>query len=241
MTIHMGSFGRIRIFEDFLSRYDTTAEPTTTFTEFGNIAAISVSAGDGTTVSTVDEPGGVVSVTTHSGDDDNVALHVAPFKPADGGCIIEARFKAAAVTTPAVFCGFFKTLAVTTPVMATELGASQAQTTATTSFGMLFDIDCTTDVWYAVSGVTTTASTGSPTAATTGMVADEFDVVRVEITSDKGDVYCYLNGNLIKKFAGVATVTDVYYPVLMIENRSGAANTLEVDYFYAEGARDWTV
>ncbi len=234
-----GSFSRVRVFEDFVSKYEGSTAFTTTFTGIGNLAAISVSAGNGTTVTVVDEPGGVVSLTTHSDDNDNVALHCGMFKPADGGCWMEARFKAAVVTTPAIFCGFFKTLAVTTPVMAIEY-ATTVQTTASTAVGMLYDIDATTDVWYAVAGDATTAATGSPVAATTAAVADTWDVVKVEIGAD-GDGYCWLNGKLIKKFDNFCTTTDVFHAVLMLENRSGAANTIEVDYFYAEGGRDWTV
>ena len=46
---------------------------------------------------------------------------------------------------------------------------------------------------------------------------------------------------LIKRFSTgtLLTSTDLFYAVLMIENRSAAANVLEVDYFYGEGGRDW--
>ena len=67
-------------------------------------------------------------------------------------------------------------------------------------------------------------------------------MVRVEITGDKGDGYCYLNGALIKKFSAFCTTTDVVYAVLMFEVRAaGGAQTPETDYFYAEGGRDWTL
>lgn len=239
MTIKQGSFGRVRVFEDFLSKYEGSTAFTTTFTSLGQLGLISVSAGDGATVTTVNEPGGVVSLTTHTDDDDNVALHCGMFKPADGGCVMEARFKNDSITEGAIFCGFMEALAVTTPVMAIEYDTA-TQATNSCAVGMLFDPDGTDpDIWRAVAGDATTDATGSPISATTSLVADEWDVVRVEITADKGDGYCYLNGALIKKFSAFCTTTDVFHAVLMIENRTGAANVLEVDYFYAEGGRDW--
>ena len=37
------------------------------------------------------------------------------------------------------------------------------------------------------------------------------------------------------------TSTDMFYGVLMVENRSAAARVLEVDYLNVEGWRDWAV
>jgi hypothetical protein len=44
---------------------------------------------------------------------------------------------------------------------------------------------------------------------------------------------------LIKTFDPGLTATDLFYPVLMIENRSGNARVLEVDYMFGESGRDW--
>ena len=45
----------------------------------------------------------------------------------------------------------------------------------------------------------------------------------------------------VKTVEHALTATDVFYAVLMIENRSAAARVLEVDYGLAEGYRDWAV
>jgi hypothetical protein len=37
------------------------------------------------------------------------------------------------------------------------------------------------------------------------------------------------------------TSTDLFYAVLMCENRASAATVFEVDYMNAEGFRDWSV
>ncbi len=237
MTYSPGSFGRIRIFEDFLGNY-VTADPTTTFSSVGLLGAISVSAGDGSCTSTVDEPGGVICVNTHTDDNDNAALFAGVFKPVDGGCVMETRFKVASPTTCAIFAGFTETLAVTTPVCPAEFATATLTCNGSGSMvGMLHDADATTDIWMAVAGDGGVEETVYN--ASEGPTADEWDVVRVEIGSD-GKGICMLNGRVIHTFTSFLTTTDIQHAVLFVENRSGAANALEVDYFYAEGFRDWT-
>ena len=63
--------------------------------------------------------------------------------------------------------------------------------------------------------------------------------MRVEITADKGDGICLLNGKLIHRFPACVTTTDMEHAVLMVSNREvSTASVLGVDYFYAEGGRD---
>jgi len=238
MTEYQGSFGRIRVFEDFLGAPDVTTGGTTALTRVNGLTQLAVGAP--TLAQTVDEPGGVLSITTGNTDDNNVVLYAGPFKPADGGCVIEARFKLNSITLGAVFCGFTETLA-TTPVMPAESASGTLDLVATGSeVGMLFDPDDTTDIWKAVAGETNVAATNAPTSGLTAVVADEWNIVRVEISSDKGDGSCYLNGKLVQTFPACVTTTDVQHAVLMVENRASAV-IMEVDYFFAEGFRDWTV
>lgn len=238
MTVKVGSFGRIRVFEEFLAAPDVTTGGTTALTRVCNLTQLAVGAP--TLAQTVDEPGGILSISTGNTDDNNCVLYAGPFKPSDGGCWIEARFKLNSITLGAVFCGFTETLA-TTPVMPAESSTGTLDLVATGGVvGMLFDPDDTTDIWKAVAGQTNVAATDAPTSATTAIVADEWDIVRVEITSDKGDGDCYLNGVLIKSFPACVTPGDIAHAVLMVENRASTV-IMEVDYFYAEGARDWTI
>ena len=154
---------------------------------------------------------------------------------------MECRFKNDSITEAAVFCGFSETLAVTTPVMPAESVTGTLTIRGSGAvIGMLFDPDDTTDIWKAVAGDGGTATTGAPTSATTALVADQWDVVRVEVGAD-GKGVCMLNGNVIKEFSGFLTTTDILHAVVMVENRTGAVNVFEIDYFYAAGYRDWTV
>ena len=47
--------------------------------------------------------------------------------------------------------------------------------------------------------------------------------------------------SLVKRFSAgtLLTPTDLFYAVLMIENRTANTRTLEVDYFMGEAPRDW--
>jgi len=245
MAINVGSFGRIRVFEDFLGS-NVNEDPVATFNNLsGSLGTIAVATG--TAVNVVDEPGGIISLTTGATDNDNAAIYAGVFKPADGGCVMEARFKRpSSIATNAVFCGFSETLAVTTPVMPAEFATATLDFVATGNVcGLVDDPDATTADrdWRAVFGndnvvISTTDANG--TRAYEASVADEWDIVRVEVGAD-GDAYCYLNGRLIKKCADAVTTTDILHAVLMIEDRVGSGSVLEVDYFYAEGGRDWTV
>jgi len=228
MTEGIGTKGRTRIFEDFLGNYVTTV-PTTTYSSMGLLGCCAYEAA--ACSSTVDEPGGVIKITTGATDDYGVAMFVGVFKPNDGGCVMEARFKLASATTTAVYCGFSETLAAQPTMPAEATGANVLTCNGSGSMvGMLFDPDLTTDYWLAVAGDGGIEETVY--SAGVGVTADAWDVVRVEISADKGDGSCYLNGKLINKFTSFLTTTDIQYAVLMFEvSAAGGAQTPEVDYF----------
>lgn len=240
-----GGFGRLTVFEDFLGLGQHNGAWTETGLEcVGHLAF--TSDNEGSFAHTVDEPGGILAITTDTGDNDNACLYAGPFKPADGGCVMEARFKVNDITTIAVNCGFTETLSATTPVMPIEWSSGTAASYAVAG-GIVcanFDKDTTTDLWRAFFGDGSTKSGGGDlngTSSGEAAVNDQWDVVRVEIDPN-GYARVYHDGILVKASTSAAvTPTDVQHAFLMIENRSSAAKVLEVDYFYAEGNRDWAV
>lgn len=242
----IGSKGVIEVFEDFMAP-DTSLSMATSPQRLGQVGQVSVN--EGSYAHVIDEPGGILQITTDTGDNDNTFLYAGPFRPSDGGVVMEVRFKIADITTGAVFAGFSETLDATTPVMPLEFD------TATMSYsgsggiaGWSFDADGSTDTWRAAVGDGGSATgTGGATAGTvTGRgapVNDEWDILRVEIDPN-GTVRCYhddpANGPDVTITGGL-TATDIQHACLGIENRSSAASVMEVDYFYARGYRDWTV
>jgi len=242
-------FGRTRVFDDFLGPDNDLTWGSGTV-KVGNFGFVSVN--EGSFEWTVDEPGGIVAVTTDTGDNDNAALFAGTFQPSLGGCVMEARFKFANVDC-AIYAGFTETLALGTPVMPAEFAtATMAYNGSGGMVGVNYDVDGTTDDFRSVfgdAGAISGGATAGGTRASETITADEWYIVRVEIDPDgTGRVYVGHDGglsggmDLIEEVSTAAvTNTDQQHAVLMIENRSGNARALEVDYLYAEGGRDWSV
>jgi hypothetical protein len=241
MAVYQGARGRIKIEDDFLG-----FDPDYTWPVGGGILGrfMITSVNEGSFENTVDEPNGILAVTTDNSDDDNIALYVGPFRPIDGTMSIEARIKANSATLLAMWVGFTETLAKDTPVVPGEFATATLTTNGTGGMaGMLYDPDGTTDVWRAHMGDAGVGIAGTGTTGTVAidtLTADKYDVVRVELYPS-GYADMYLNGALVKHFStGTAlTNTDLFYATVMAENRSAAVRLFEVDYIDVEAGRKW--
>jgi len=248
-----GNFGEIRAFNDFTGTYETVTWDAATVELGGGWGLYSVN--EGTIQDVKDEEGGIIQLLTDTGDNDNAALVAGPFKPSNGGCVMEARFKVADDLNVAIFAGFMETLSVATPVMAAEYATLTMSINGSGGVaGLQYDLDGTNpDVFRAASGdggaVTGTNKNGTAITATTTtssgqtVTADKFVVARVEI-SPSGRIDYLLAADkeltLVESITGAITASDLFYAVLMLENREAAAKEFEVDYVYARGFRDWT-
>lgn len=246
-----GSYGRIQVFSDFTGILNDVAWGTGTLVAPLSNGIGFTSVNEGSFASTVDEPGGILAITTDTGDDDNAALIAGPFKAADGGMTMEARFKYSN-TDCAIFVGFAETMSLTTPVMPAEFATATMTYNPGNMMGFNYDVDGTTDDFRAVAGdgSAAVAGSGNGTRANATVTADRWLLARVHVNDD-GSGECWLGDvghvdansiptlRLIKTFGTGLNASDLMFAVLMIENRSGAARVLEVDYFAAEGARDW--
>lgn len=263
-----GSFGEIKAWNDFTAPPGgiTTGVPDALYNNLGGGVGL-VGVNEGVLALTVDEPGGVLDITTDTGDNDNQALVAGAFQPSNGGMVMECRFKisdSVATTRAAVWVGFSETLALDTPVMPSE------RATATTTYngtggmlGVMFDSDSTILEFFAVAGDggaaiatkdgrgTVGNANGVQITGSSGQLggliatADRWYIARVEVDPDgKGRVY-FGDANAAKELTLVAQNTtalgasDKFHATALIENRSGANERLEVDYFYAKGWRDW--
>jgi len=241
-----GSRSKIQVKEDFMGFFGATMG--TTALPIGMNGVMYTSVNEGSFATTVDETGGVLSVTTDTADNDNCALYVGPFD-VQGSPWMEARVKCSDITTDAMFVGFQTTVDASTPVMGAEFAtATMTYNDAGGVVGFNFDSDGTTDLWRACCGDNTVGvtkdsdgNTSTNGIASVAPVNDEWDVLRVEVDSS-GGATCTHDGTVIASFpAGSLTTTDLIYAVVIIENRSAAASIMEVDYIDAEGYRDWTV
>jgi len=248
MASSIGTKGVIEVFEDFMgfssTTMDTVAKPQ------GGHGVMYGCVNEGSFSQTTDEPGGVLACITDTASSDNCALYVGPFKPSDGGVVMETRFKVLDITTCAIFAGFSETLDTTTPVCPLEFATATMTYNGTGGIvGLQYDSAATDSDWRAGAGdtgVVATYADANGTRAHNPPVNDNWDVVRVEIDpSGTGHVYLADKGTgtglrLIKTIKSAVTASDLQTACLVIENRSAAASTMEVDYFYAKGYVDWT-
>lgn len=244
MTKALSEMVTLEVFDDFLAPDNDLTWGTGTV-KVGNFGFVSVN--EGSFEWTIDEPGGIVAITTDTGDNDNAALMAGAFRPADGRVVTEWRFKFSNVDC-AIFCGFTETLALDTPVMPAEFATATMTYNGTGGMvGIQYDVDGTTDDFRALASDGGVA-TGTLTRANAVIAADEWYIARVEIDPNGrgfvslGHSDADTQGKVkeIAQFASAVNPNDKFYAVLMIENRSGNARVLEVDYGYARGARDWT-
>jgi hypothetical protein len=228
----------------------------------GNYIADGVSligVNEGSITITVDEPGGVLDITTDTGDNDNHFLVAGVFQPSIGGMWLETRIKIpddVGATRAAAWVGFVETLALDTPIMPFETA------TTTTTYrdvggmaGFGFDSDATVIDWRFAAGdaqaaLATKDATGAVGTAlgircNGDITADRWWVFRVEI-NESGLARGYFADTgandrlvLVGESTAALTVTDQFHACVGIENRSGANERLEVDYMIGEGFRDW--
>lgn len=250
-----GAYGRIPFGSDFTSIYDSVVWGATNLVSgegIGNGLGFA-SVNEGTFASTVDESGGILAITSDTGDNDNAVLLAGKFAPRDGVIWLEARFKYSNVDC-AVWVGIAETMALDTPVMPSEFATATMTYNPGGQIGFNYDVDGTTDDFRAVMGDGSAAISDSSngTRANATLTADRWFEARVILNPD-GSGECWLgdsghvnsnsmnNLRMIKRFSTgtLLTTTDLFYAVLMVENRSGNARVLEVDYMFGEGGRDW--
>lgn len=240
-----GSYGTIFQKNDFTSSFEDVTWAATSV-DLGE-GWYMVSVNEGTIQKVNDEDGGVIQFLTDVGNGDNVVLLSGPFKPANGSISLEARFKVADdIANTALWIGFSETMAQGTPVMPSEFsGTAMTYNGSGGMVGLMWDSDATTNAWRALAGdggaVSNSGNYGANgTVATEAAVADEYDIVRVNLYAD-GRAEVWHDDELVASGQTSLTDTDVFYAVVMCETRTAAALEFEVDYVAVEAVRDWTV
>jgi len=232
-------FGKLEVWNDFLAPQGDLTWGTGVVELGGGVAMVSVN--EGTINDVADEGGGVLQFLTDTGDNDNVCLISGKFEASEGA-VMEARFKVADDLGVGIFAGFSETMALDTPVVPAEFATTTMTYNGTGGMvGAQYDTDGTTDGWRAVmgdGGAAVASSANGILSTATAPSADQWQIVRAHLNPD-GSGEVYVDGKLIKKFTAGLTATDLFYAVLIVENRTAAAREVEVDYFYARGNRDW--
>jgi hypothetical protein len=244
--------GKLVFRNEFTGFYDGTTINTGATYLGGGVSLIGVE--EGSIATTIDETGGVLAITTDTGDNNNHALVAGRFSPSEGTITVKARWKIGHLTG-AVFFGLQETVVIATPVM----GATFSSTTMTYQdvgglVGIQYDFDGTTDDYRAVMGDSQVAISDSSNGirANADVTVDRWVESVVNLYPDgSAEVYFGHVGDvnvagepelrLVKHFktGTLLTPTDIFTAMLMFENRSGDARTFEVDVFEGFAGRNW--
>ena len=238
------SKGRITAWSDFNGGYEDITWASTSVDIDGGWYIVSVAEG--------------IQFDTDTGTNDNVALISGPFRPADGGCWMEVRFKimddaVANLTDLECFVGFSETMDQGTPAIPATFSVETMTYVGTGGMvGFVHDSDATDNDWRALAGDGGAASSNADANGTRSnqtMTHNEYYVFKIEIDSD-GTARCWISHDrdaselrLIKTIETAITPGDIFYAVAgMLQNKTNTAdNIIEFDYARAEGNRDWSV
>ena len=190
---------------------------------------------------------GVVQLTTTNED-----VHCAGFQTPvmfdvalNGTIVMEVRCRQAALNTGEVFIGFSD---VATDLAIIEGAICHGDTvtvtlTASDIVGFLMASDLTDNSdWHGVynGGTTTGETTSTSVDFDAGATAGEYQVLRLELFPN-GTVEWWVDGVLEQTVTGaVSTSVDLCMNVL-VESKTTAVKTLDVDYIRVWANRDWTV
>lgn len=260
-----GSRGKIRVFEDFLGVASAvTVSDATAGTRHNDLTIVAIS-GDAVMDWAVDESGGVATFSGAAGAGDGAAVFCSPLVPTSNGTmVIEVRWKSSVVTDCRLFVGFQQTVSLSETVVPFTLsGTTLTVNAAGEVVGFYFDAQATTDdlrfmagsnssastaaaLDYALGGATTLGALGVRCNAT--VTANRWSVLRVELDTDgtargyAGDeTMANVNGltHIATLRAGDLSTTALYFPIVSMTAHSTGDPLHNLDYFLAEGNRDW--
>ena len=245
--------GVIEIFEDFTGPEWIIAE-TAASGSSGPFRVVGQGVADadaGITILESDATGGGLNgvaqmVSPNASDNDAIFFTTSMmFDVAKMGTIIaEARVRLPDLDTKEVFFGFSDLNTDTHSMEGVLIHGTGTTTTLTASdlVGFHFSSEYTDDDdWHGVyNGGTTTGQTASgSTDLNDDAVAGEFQVLRLELAPN-GRVEWYIDGVLKQTVAGAgSTSVDLCLNVL-VESKTSAVKTLDVDYIKVWANRDWT-
>jgi len=243
---------RLVINEDFLGGTEvavaSTTAPPINWPPFLTFVGQGIADTDsGAIILDSDGMNGVVQLTTTNED-----VHCAGFQTPvmfdvalNGTIVLEVRARQAALNTGEVFIGFSD---VATDLAIIEGAICHGDTvtvtlTASDIVGFLMASDLTDNSdWHGVynGGTTTGETTSTDVDFDADATAGEYQVLRLELFPN-GTVEWWVDGVLEQTVTGaVSTSVDLCMNVL-VESKTTAVKTLDVDYIRVWANRDWTV
>jgi hypothetical protein len=242
--------GRIKLFEDFtgpgIPVADTVAPPIM-LGQFNVVGQGLAETDSGAPRLDSDALDGVIQLTTTDEDIHAAGLQTATmFDVAKMAPIVmEARVRCAAITTGEIFIGFSDVntdLAIIEGAIS-HIGTTTVTLTASDLVGFQKSSEATDSTdWHGVfnGGTTTGATVSTDIDFDTPQVAGDFQILKLEIDPD-GTARWYIDGVLKQtKVGAVSTTTDLCFNCL-VESKTTAVKTMDVDYVLVTANRDWTI
>lgn len=161
-----------------------------------------------------------------------------------GTIVLEVRVQLENLDTKEVFIGFTD---IAPSVLSLEVdvltGASTTLTlTASDLVGFYLSAELTADEsWHAAfnGGTATGVTVSTENDLVVDAVAGEWQVLRLELSPDKGTAKWFIDGVLKKTVIGAVSITTDLGLVVGVEAKGAAVETLDVDYILLKGNRDW--
>jgi hypothetical protein len=179
---------------------------------------------------------GIIRATTSTTDNaHNHIVSVLQWK-CDMGLTFEACVRSVtAITTRAINIGLTDTAAA--DEMPIELATATFTSTASDFLGFVFDTDANAAnlYWHAVGVAADTDSTANTEVVP---VADTWQRFTIKVNKD-GDAQFLINGIKRAELATCVTTTTLLTPIFAIENRSGVATSVDLDYLWIEAGREY--
>jgi hypothetical protein len=233
-TAHINTRRRFELMDDFIQQTLTEADTPWILNSGSDDLAIDPAINA--------QECGVVRLTGGDGDGtvavdgSQIVCHI-PVQADSTGLIFETRLHIdTAITGVAVNAGFTDATGLEEPF---SIGALDAITsTATDAACFVYDSDAVTKEWFACAVDSDTDDAGNATTST-APVADTYQVLRIEVSSDGATIRFLINGTLVTTLSGDAGITpDVNLYATVIACSDGVAQKfVDVDYIYVSHVR----
>lgn len=219
-------FGKVVWHEDFLGpAVDTTNDIVVGETGAGGTQTFNAQAN------------GALRIVTDATDDNNGAAGGALIWKANSGgpLIFEARVASVtAITLRAYYVGLTDTL-VSSIEMPFELATTVLTSTATDAVGFVYDTDATNAYWHCV-GVKADVDGTMVNTGIAPATAGTYQTLRVVVDSD-GNAEFFIDSKYVGSVANAVTASVAQCAAFVVESRSAAAKTADIDLFHVEVGR----
>jgi hypothetical protein len=234
LRVNTNYYRKFNIFDDFI--YQAIAETDTPWIlnkgSDGQAADPAISAAER----------GVIRLTTgnNSGDTADDASQIVcaiPVQADSGSLVVEARLKInTAITGVSVNFGLTDSTDLEEPF---TIATTTVTSVATDAACFVYDDGATAKQWFACAVDSDVDDTGNAAlGASVAPVADTYQRLRIEVSTDGNTINFYVDGTLVKTLTGGGITPNTnLYATVVANSTTTASKTVDVDYIYVSHNR----